>query len=273
MNRKALVFLSILLSAVIMISCGGDKPVKDTKEKDHVKTEKVSEKHDHAKPHWSHHEGEDGPENWANLCDGFKECAGQAQSPIDIKDAVANESLKPIEFTYGESKAFIINNGHTVQFNVDPGSYITISDKKYDLLQFHYHATSEHTINGEYYPLEVHFVHKHSDSDLAVVGIMYEQGDVNKLFEKFLQHFPTEKGEWKSEEVFNLAEILPENRSYYHYSGSLTTPPCTEVVSWFLLKNALPASEEQIKKFSEILDKNFRPVQATNEREIYVYAE
>lgn len=273
MNRKVFLFISIIFSALIMMSCDGDSPRQDTIKKDHAKTEQVNKEHGHDAPHWSHHVGENGPANWSHLCDGFKDCAGQVQSPIDIKDAKTNATLKPIDFHYGETKASIINNGHTVQFNVDPGSYIMVDGKKYDLLQFHYHATSEHTINGEYSPIEVHFVHKLADTALAVVGIMYEKGDVNKLFEKYLQYFPKEIGEWISKEKFNLAEILPENKSYYYYSGSLTTPPCSEVVSWFLLKNTLTASEEQIKEFSAILDKNFRPIQATNRRKIYEYNE
>ncbi len=271
--KNTIVLMMMATAFTLFISCNTDKQKSEMKSEQ--KTEKTvkSKKKDCDNVHWSHHKGEHGPENWENLCEGFSACGGDAQSPIDITETQPNESLNPIEFNYGKTKTSIINNGHTVQFNVDEGSTIVIDGKGYDLLQFHYHATSEHTYNGDYFPLEVHFVHKHSDTDLAVVGIMYDKGEANELFSRFLQHFPKDKGEYNSDEVLALSKILPKNKSDDHYSGSLTTPPCSEVVSWFMLQKPLKASQEQIDKFSKILDKNFRPVQKTNGRKVYSFNE
>lgn len=275
MNKKTIITLSaVVILPFIMLSCNSDKKEAskmEQKEKEEMKKETSNK--DCNDVHWSHHEGEHGPKNWANLCEGFKDCNGDKQSPIDIKEAVESDKLKPLSFKYAETKVDIINNGHTVQFNIDPGSSVMIDGKKYDLLQFHYHATSEHTINGEYAPLEVHFVHRHADDDFAVVGIMYEKGKANGLFNKYLKHFPNEKGKYASDEKIDLAALLPDNLSYYHYDGSLTTPPCSEVVSWYMLQNPLTASEDQIRDFSEILDRNFRPLQELNGRTIYRFDE
>ncbi|ALO14500.1 Carbonic anhydrase precursor [Salinivirga cyanobacteriivorans] len=275
--KKTIMLVPVLFVFIaIFMTCdnktNNHKDVKHSKEtKEEMKKETA--KKDCDQVHWSHHKGEHGPENWANLCEGFKDCNGEKQSPIDIKEAVKGEDLKPLEFEYGKTKVNIINNGHTVQFNIDKGSSMMVDGKKYDLLQFHYHATSEHTIKGEYSPLEVHFVHRHADDDFAVLGIMYEEGEANDLFNKYLKHFPADKGEYTSDEKFDLDALLPDNLSYYHYGGSLTTPPCSEVVSWYLLQNPLRASQEQIKDFSEILDKNFRPIQELNGRTIYKFGE
>ncbi len=271
--KKTHILLAMATALTMLVSCNTAKQKNEMKSEQKKETPEHAKKKDCSDVHWSHHKGEHGPENWENLCEGFSACGGDAQSPIDISETQPNESLNPIGFNYGKTKTSIINNGHTVQFNVDEGSTIVIDDKKYDLLQFHYHATSEHTYNGNYYPLEVHFVHKHSDTDLAVVGIMYDKGEANELFSRFLKHFPKEKGEYNSDELIDLSKILPKDKSYYHYSGSLTTPPCSEVVSWFMLQKPLKASQDQIDNFSKILDKNFRPIQKTNGRKVYSFTE
>ncbi|HIP26877.1 MAG TPA: carbonic anhydrase family protein, partial [Flavobacteriaceae bacterium] len=115
--------------------------------------------------------------------------------------------------------------------------------------------------------------HKHSDKDFAVIGVMYVEGKENELLKKYLDEFPTSKGEFESEDMIDVLNILPDNKSYYYYSGSLTTPPCTEIVNWYVLKTPLEASKEQIEKFSNILHKNYRPIQALNGREIKQYLE
>lgn len=275
---KSITFIS-LLSAFVLLSCNSAQKSKNS-EAEGKSTVESHEGHSHGeKPkdcnevHWSHHKGEEGPENWPNLCDGFMACGGESQSPINLIDSIAesNGELQAIQFNYVSSSIDIINNGHTVQFNMKGDNSITIKEKKYDLLQFHYHALSEHTINGEHSPIEVHFVHKHSDTDFAVVGIMYVEGDENELLASYLEHFPKEKGTYTSENVLELASLLPDDVSYYHYSGSLTTPPCSEVVSWFVLKDALTASKEQIEAFATILHENYRPVMPLNNRAVYSY--
>jgi carbonic anhydrase len=262
--------LLIIMLIIVTAACNNEqKPKTETQsEKSSAKTE--TEK-DCDEVHWSHHSGENGPENWANLCEGFSACAGSSQSPIDIRtDLVTlDPDLPELLFDYGFSHVNIINNGHTVQFNTDAGSSLSVGDKSYELLQFHYHALSEHTINGEYSALEVHFVNKHSDNELSVIGAMIEEGPENALFAEYLDKFPAEGNQFIAEEdSINLMSLLPGNRAYYHYKGSLTTPPCSEIVSWYVLKEPISASAEQINRFSAILNNNYRPVQALNGREI-----
>ncbi len=272
MKKTFLTGILIIASAILISSCN-NAPKKDqvADADQHEATTEHEKDCDHV--HWSHHGEEEGPENWKNLCDGFMSCGGEAQSPINIitTNTTSENNLTAIEFNYTSSKVDIINNGHTVQFNTSGENAVMINDKEYKLLQFHYHTHSEHTIDGNYYPIEVHFVHKHSDEDYAVLGVMFEEGEENELFAKYLNHFPTTKGEFASEDMIELKSLFPSDLSYYYYSGSLTTPPCSEVVNWYVLKSPLKASKEQIEKFAEILNDNYRPVMPLNDREVLSY--
>lgn len=248
-----------------------------------VKTEKTSDETNHKTNsearincddvHWSHTAGENGPENWKNLCDGFTACGGVAQSPINIITSTVekNNELSSLNIIYKSSKTDIVNNGHTVQFNISGDHKLMIRDKEYELLQFHFHALSEHTIDGDHYPIEVHFVHQYADTDYAVLGIMYEVGEENQLLTDYLNYFPASKGEYTSDKSIDLSKLYPTDLGYYYYSGSLTTPPCSEVVSWYVLKKPLQASKEQIDKFSEILHHNYRPVMPLNNRKVFSF--
>lgn len=260
-----------LLALVIATACGTDKNSLEPKE-DLSKNEMLkAASGDCEGVHWSY-EGEDGPEYWADLCTGFAACNHSSQSPINITGAVENEDLEELEFEYGYTKTNIINNGHTIQFNVDPGSILDANGQSYELLQFHYHSLSEHTYEGQYYPLEVHLVHLADDGNLAVVGIFFEEGDSNPLFEEYLSKFPRHKGSFSSDKLIELEEIVDDlDEEYYTYSGSLTTPPCSEIVTWHVMEEALEASAEQIAEFAEILHNNYRPIQALNGRTIYKY--
>lgn len=266
------ILLSLIIAGFFLFGTACNDEAKKTENNTTDTTaEKTEVKKDCDDVHWSHHQGEEGPENWANLCEGFSACGGNAQSPIDIvtANAVLDESLAALEFNYGYSPVEVINNGHTVQFNTSGDNSMNIGDKNYKLLQFHYHALSEHTINGEHSALEVHFVHKLSDTDLAVIGIMIEEGEESPLFAKYLSNLPDKDGKYVAEDdSLELISLLPEDKSYFHYKGSLTTPPCSEVVSWYVLKTPLTASAEQIEQFSAILDNNYRPVMPLNGREL-----
>jgi len=258
--------VALFMAFAFFMSCG-DSAEKNS---DAEQAGKKAAHKDCKDVHWSHHEGDDGPANWKNLCDGFADCGGRAQSPINIitKDVVAGKDLSMPELSYGESKVNIVNNSHTVQFNVTGEHKVNLNGKSYKLLQFHYHALSEHTIDGKQFPIEVHFVHQHSETDFAVLGAMFVEGGSSALFESYLDKFPTSKGDFNADETINLQSLLPENKSYYHYNGSLTTPPCSEVVNWYVLKNPVEASKEQIEKFSKILNNNFRPIMPLDGRKI-----
>ncbi|MDX1637744.1 MAG: carbonic anhydrase family protein [Balneolaceae bacterium] len=261
----------LLSVAVLVIGITGCASESDT-ETATTDTESSTET---ATPGWSYEEGPTGPENWATLRAEYAPCNGKSQSPINIPtgEVAADESLSPLEVNYGTTPVEIINNGHTVQFNVSGDYSLSTGDKEYELLQFHYHVRSERTIDGEHYPLEIHFVHRHSDTDYAVLGMMYQPGVSNTLLADYLPFIPTEIGAYRSESQIDLSTLIPAELTYFHYDGSLTTPPCSEVVNWYLLQNPVEASTEQLDQMTEILDGNYRPVMPLNDREILGYGE
>ena len=223
--------------------------------------------------HWEY-TGDHGPDHWVDLCTGYSACGGETQSPINITGAVDNASLSALSFNYDTTAVEIENNGHTVEFVCDPGSKLTIGGTEYELLQFHYHGLSEHEVNGNHYPLEVHFVNKATDDNYAVVGLFIEEGAENHLFTEFLSHFPHDEGIYEDHEAhIDLSSLFPDDKSYYNYNGSLTTPPCSEVVNWYVLKNTITASASQISEFQSILNNNYRPIQDLNGRTISSFNE
>ncbi len=207
--------------------------------------------------------------DWGELCTGFSACDGKEQSPVNIvKNEVVNDKNLPnLDFSYGNTPVYVKHSGYAIKFKVFGDNTLTIGKDKFKLLQFHYHALSEHTVDGKHYPMEVHFVHK-GDKGLAVVGVFFEEGESNPLLEKYLASFPEGKGSYKSDETIELRKLLPENLAYYHYDGSLTTPPCSEIVDWYVLKTPLTASQEQLHKMLNIMHKNNRPLQPLNGRKI-----
>lgn len=277
---KVLLIVTLGIFALTACEAPAEKPKTDG---DNKKTEeqkdntaKTDEGKDEKaeKEHWTY-EGEKGVENWDNLEIPNNACNGKVQSPIDIitKDAKKGENLSAIKFEYGESDANIVNNGHTIQFNVNGDNKITLGDKEYKLLQFHYHAGSEHKIDGKQFPLEVHFVHKNSDTDFAVLSVMFKEGAENAFLKNYMKDFPAEKGEKKGDSKIALKSLFPKNTAYFTYKGSLTTPPCSEVVTWYVLKNPVTASKEQLDSFGKMLKKNFRPVEPLEGREVKTYSE
>ena len=220
----------------------------------------------HGKGHWGY-EGHEGPENWGSLSSSYKMCSeGKQQSPVDISAAHAM-GLKPIEFHYkSTNKPEVVNNGHTIQLNYSAGSYAVIGGKKYNLLQFHFHAPSEHTVDGKHADMVAHLVHKSDDGQLAVVGVLFDQGKSNGVISDIFNAAPTSKGNATLASAINVSDMLPKDKGYYNYSGSLTTPPCSEGVNWNVLKSRVTASAKQINKFKEIHAKSIRPVQPLNGR-------
>lgn len=214
--------------------------------------------------HWEY-EG-DGS-NW-NSC--FMECAGQVQSPVNINAAVPDDNLSALEMTYTAVPVHLLNNGHTIQFEHEPGSMLKVGELSYELIQFHFHTQSEHTIDGIRYPMEVHLVHKNHDSGaLAVVGIMFKQGETNAFLQNFIDNLPQDaEAHYMDQKMVNVADLLPEAIGYYTYDGSLTTPPCSEIVTWIVMKAPIEASPDQIDKLYNLMHNNYRPIQALNGREI-----
>lgn len=162
----------------------------------------------------------------------------------------------------------MINNGHTIQVNYAPGNYMSVGDKSFALKQVHFHSPSDNTIEGRSYPLEVHFVHAHKNGDLAVIAVMLEAGKSNAELQKAWAKMPMQKGgKVVLKNAVDAGKLLPQDQGYYRYNGSLTTPPCSEGVSWFVMKNSDTASKEQVDKFVRAMKHaNNRPVQAVNAR-------
>jgi len=233
----------------------------------HGEAKHDAKKHDSHAVHWSY-EGPAGPAHWGDLEEKFAACkSGMSQSPIDLKDttAAALENLKP---DYKESPLKLLNNGHTIQVNYADGSTLTVDGKTFQLAQFHFHGPSEHLIGGKPAPIEVHLVHKNDKGELAVIGVMFKEGKENKLLASIIRNMPREKNKEKAVAGANInaAELLPASPAYFHYSGSLTTPPCSEGVNWSVMKTPIEASKDQIAKLSKIMGMNARPVQPINKR-------
>lgn len=223
-------------------------------------------------PHWSYDGHHAGPAEWAHLDPAFEACGiGQGQSPIDIRNAVTAD-LPPLEFHYPASAATLVNNGHTVQINLPAGATLKVGERVFNLLQFHFHTPSEEAINGKHAAMVAHFVHKDADGKLGVVGLMMNVSPrANPAFAGVFAHLPRE-GETITVEglTLDLAALLPKGLTYYSYAGSLTTPPCSEGVSWMVLKQPVQVSAQQVAAFRALFRHNARPVQPLNGREVQV---
>lgn len=218
--------------------------------------------------HWGY-SGAEGPENWAKLSPDYHACLGNNQSPVDLSGFIEAD-LEPLKINYKAGGNEIVNNGHTIQVNYDAGSSIQVDGQTFELKQFHFHSPSENHINGKSYPLEAHFVHANEKGDLAVVAVMFHQGADNKALDQAWSAIPQHAGDKeKLASSTDANAILPESKDYYRFNGSLTTPPCSEGVRWFVMKESSHASFRQIKTFSNVMQHaNNRPIQATNARPI-----
>ena len=213
------------------------------------------------------YQGDGGPQAWAQLKPDFATCGnGKRQSPIDIRDGIKVQ-LDSVQFDYRPSAFRVIDNGHTVQVNVGAGNFIEVAGRRFELLQFHFHRPSEERINGRLFDMVVHLVHKDIDARLAVVAVLLDRGSAQPLVQAVWNNLPLEKGEEVAARLpLDLNELLPTDRSYYTYMGSLTTPPCSEGVLWMVMKNPVPVSAEQIAIFARLYPMNARPIQSASGR-------
>ncbi|MFY8087464.1 MAG: carbonic anhydrase, partial [Rubrivivax sp.] len=211
--------------------------------------------------HWSY-QGPAGPQTWGGLKPEFNLCGnGQRQSPIDIRGGLAVD-LEPVKFNYQPSPFAVIDNGHTVQANLSPGNHVEIGGKRFDLVQFHFHRPSEERIDGRQFEMSVHLVHRDDQGKLAVVAVLLDKGQPQPAVQKVWNNLPLEKGEEAAARVqLDPAEILPTDRRYFTYMGSLTTPPCSEGVQWVVMRQPVTMSPEQLELFARIYPMNARPVQ------------
>lgn len=223
-----------------------------------------------ADAHWSY-EGSSGPAAWGEVDAASKVCStGSQQSPIDI-GATVRARLPVLKTAWRKNADTIVNNGHTIQLNFGEGSTLTVGKESYKLLQVHFHRPSEHLIGGKNFPMEAHFVHRHASGGLAVVGVLMQTGRPNAAFGKVVATMPAQEGPAvKADAGFNPNGMLPHNLNYYRYPGSLTTPPCAEVVEWLLLTTPIQVAESDVAKFAKLYPMNARPVQKTNRRDVLV---
>lgn len=218
-------------------------------------------------PHWSY-DGDAAPQNWSKLSPDFHLCEqGKAQSPINIKEALPVHP-HPLKLSYQLPPVSVINNGHSVQVNVQQGDFATLDGDKFVLQQFHFHSPSENTLNGKSFPMEAHFVHMDAEGEVAVIAVMFETGKANPELEKIWQQMPEKAGESVMlKEKVSLDGLLPKDLTHYRFSGSLTTPPCTEGVRWLVVKQPQTLSEAQLEKFQHVMHHaNNRPVQGLHGR-------
>lgn len=223
-------------------------------------------------PHFGYVTGsKDGPENWGSLSPDWATCAsGRSQSSINLTNATMGD-LANISFDWKPSKIMMVNNGHTVQYVYDSGSSITVNGKTYSLVQFHFHSRSEHIVDGKSSQLEAHFVHREAGGTLAVVGVLMDMGANSFPALASFSSLPAEGMSSNPEGMVNASDLLPPaaDRSYYTYSGSLTTPPCSESVTWLVMKQKVQIQSAQIEMFSKLFPEgNARPSQPLNGREL-----
>lgn len=218
-------------------------------------------------PHWSY-EGKAGPDNWGELSSDFSLChAGKTQSPIDITH-VLDAKLPPLDIVFKSTSETVVNNGHTVQVTANSEEAFPLDGDIFELVQYHFHAPGENRINGRSYPLEAHFVHVNSKGELAVLAVMFVTGKENAALNPILDAIPDETGkEAVIDKRLSLKPLFPKTHSYYRFSGSLTTPPCTEGIRWLVMSHPVSLSVKQLKKFQKALKhSNNRPLQPLNGR-------
>lgn len=217
--------------------------------------------------HWSY-SGELGPDHWAEVDPGYSTCAlGKMQSPIDIT-ATEKADLPVIRFEYHAGPTTVINNGHTVQVSLPESGAISIDGASYPLVQFHFHTPSEEHIGGKAFPMVAHFVHQNAKGNLVVVAVLFKEGKENPALAEVLGEMPGENETRDIGSDFDPAAILPDERGYYAFMGSLTTPPCTEGVRWEVLKQPVNISSRQIAEFRKLYPMNARPITPLNGRTV-----
>lgn len=217
--------------------------------------------------HWSY-KGPGAPSYWGSLAPEYAVCgSGKNQSPVDLQGFVDAE-LPKIDFNYSGMALDILNNGHTVQANYLPGTTLSIDGREFELKQFHFHSPSENLLNGQSFPLEAHLVHADKDGNLAVVSVLYQEGAANNALAKLWAQMPEAVGD-KSIVAAQVkaSELLPRDRGYYRFNGSLTTPPCSQGVIWLVMKEQPTVSRQQVDAFNKVMGSaNNRPVQPLNAR-------
>ncbi len=268
MKTRRISTLACAIAALCLTSCSG--------------TETASRVHrDAPGAHWGYEAG-NGPDQWGSMDPAWSLCAeGRGQSPIDLANATEFElpaseihtpSKQEVEVLNQAGVIGALDNGHTIQINSKTGETLSVGDKTYALVQFHFHAPSEHTVDGRHFPMEMHFVHQAQDGALAVVGVLIEDGARNPGIAPLWAQLAEAPGTETTVQIpadFADHVFSGDFNGIYHYDGSLTTPPCSEGVKWYVGRTPTQLSRDQIEAFTAIYDHNNRPVKPLNDRTLY----
>ncbi len=257
-----ILFLVLMLSAILALPVlASEKP------RQHTNTQETSTKDLHA--HWEYL-GVENPSHWGMLSKEYKKCEiGNRQSPINITMTHHGDHQQKLEFHYQTSQLHEMNNGHTIQVSHVSGCRVDPNDHKYKLRQFHFHAPSEHHIEGKAFPMEMHLVHQDATGHVLVIAVMMATDAPQPVLDKLWSWLPEQMGQEVSIPLeVKLTDILPTNTSHYAYSGSLTTPPCTEGVQWIVLKEPMHVTQQDFDQFVHIIGQNARPIQPLGNRHI-----
>lgn len=207
------------------------------------------------------YEGDVGPSNWGNLNQEFVVCkTGHMQAPIDIPTSSAARTAVSIQPHYKPAHAEVVNNGHTIQVNPGNAEGVNLNGVEHRIVQFHFHTPGEETVDGMRYPFNAHLVHQSSNGHLAVIGIFFKEGKENESLQSIFSFMPEHEGKVTLKANYDVSRLLPDALSYYQYEGSLTTPGCTEGVTFYILKTPVEISTDQLEQFKKIFPMNARPV-------------
>lgn len=221
--------------------------------------------------HWAY-DGEAGPQAWARLKPEFQACAsGKRQSPIHIEEsATLPGPAEPLQLGYRPSTGSVVNNGHTIQVDLEGDNTLTVRGTTYRLVQFHFHHPAEEKVNHKGFAMVVHLVHKSDDGRLAVIAVLMDPGADSTLLRKVFTYMPLDTADRVRlpAGLVDLNELLPQDQRYYQFLGSLTTPPCTEGVLWLVLKQPVTLGRDQLRLFAQQFPNNARPTQALNGRPV-----
>jgi carbonic anhydrase len=264
---KTLNSFLILFLVSSLVACSSALPDVTMTEKEAIAKNEVQT------AHWSY-EGETGPEHWGDIDPDYARCAnGKEQSPINIETlhVVKDKKMADPDIHYKPTLFSLRNDGRTIQGAPSTlDNSIVLDNEEYQLTQFHFHTPSEHQFNRQHFDMELHFVHKSANHQIAVLGLMIKEGETNSYLENAWNLIPRVKTtkEVKLTEPIDLMKLLPKEKDSFQYNGSLTTPPCSEGVKWVILKEPIEMSKEQIDQFRDIFVDNHRPVQPLNDREV-----
>ena len=255
LDRRTLLRRGLLggagLAAALLFGCGGDD--------DDIAA---------APPAAWGYSGPRGPEHWASLSEAYAGCAGEEQSPVDIRGYEQGDA-GPLSFSYGGDASAVRNDGKFVHVDFAEGNTLHTGERTFGLKSAHLHAPSEHRIEGAELAAELHLVHADDEGDLAVVGLLFEPGEPSAVVQAILDAAPP-AGETVSEVIpLNASACVPGGSAYFRYDGSKTTPPCHEGVSWFVMREPRTISQQQVDGLLALSGgANNRPVQPIGNRAI-----